>query len=363
MNINGSVEYTANFILVSDADGLTDSTTLVISIKDANDNDPEFSDLDQYFTVSSCNVVGSNLGTVVATDLDSDFQDNNVISYSKSSGSSMVTITPGGDIILNSIPDTGTSETFTVVATDHGVYPGTLSSVVSATVTVAGIDCTSTTTTTTTAASVTTTTAATTTDGSNAGNDDENVPWIILAALFGLVFVALTVWLCLTRALPFCGPGKFSPRWIRSCQCNNQKCCQRRRPRVKVRPAKPRPLKPQVQPPSGNPGFWTERFHDDNYPFKDPDRDRLPEPANYDRLPNTYQNTYNQEQGIPQLRPDSAPRALGEPTYREYNDATLDMKNTARIWSTEEFSTFGPPQYRAQNYNYGYNNDAMDGIL
>ena len=108
-------------------------------------------------------------------------------------------------------------------------------------------------------------------------------------------------------------------------------------------------------------------FHDDNYPFKDPDRDRLPEPANYDRLPNTYQNTYNQQQGIPQLRPDSAPRALGELTYREYNDATLDMKNTARIWSTEEFSTIGPPQYRpqyrAQNYNYAYNNDTMDGIL
>ncbi|RUS86487.1 hypothetical protein EGW08_005737, partial [Elysia chlorotica] len=100
----------------------------------------------------------------------------------------MVTITPGGDIILNSIPTAGTSETFTVLATDHGVYPGSLSSVVSATVTVAGIDCTTTTTTTTTTATVTTTTAATTTDGSNAGSDDENVPWIILASLFGLVF-------------------------------------------------------------------------------------------------------------------------------------------------------------------------------
>ena len=49
-------------------------------------------------------------------------------------------------------------------------------------------DCTTTTTTTTTAATTTTTTAATTTDGSNTFSDDENVPWIIIAALLGTVF-------------------------------------------------------------------------------------------------------------------------------------------------------------------------------
>ena len=108
-------------------------------------------------------------------------------------------------------------------------------------------------------------------------------------------------------------------------------------------------------------------FPDDQYAYRDPDRNQIPEPANYDRLPKTYQNTYNQEQGIPQpRRPDSAPRALREQIDRDRDffeaddKLDLDKKNTARIWSTDEFTTVGPPQNRGHGYAY---NDTMDGIL
>ncbi|KAK6960402.1 cadherin egf lag seven-pass g-type receptor 2, partial [Biomphalaria glabrata] len=64
--------------------------------------------------------------------------DNNVISFSTTTttNSGGITITPNGDVILNKVSAAGTSETYTVVATDHGQYPGPLTCLVHGTVTI-----------------------------------------------------------------------------------------------------------------------------------------------------------------------------------------------------------------------------------
>lgn len=62
------------YLQVSDKGNLNDTTTVILNIKDLNDNPPVITTLDQFFTVTECSSPGQQLGNFAATDLDSSFQ-------------------------------------------------------------------------------------------------------------------------------------------------------------------------------------------------------------------------------------------------------------------------------------------------
>ncbi|XP_025092364.1 uncharacterized protein LOC112562949 isoform X2 [Pomacea canaliculata] len=186
-------------VQVKDVAGHTSTTTVTLTILDLNDNAPIFNQQTQEITITDCTTSLGVIGTVTATDKDSSFQGNNIITYSGTNGP--ITIGSSGSIIANTGIVGGHSYTVSAVAKDAGLVPGPLSST-SAAITVIVTPCpttTTSTTTTTTKAPTTTTSTTTTTATISLTNSKtsvtDNLGWIIMAALLGTVLLALAAFM------------------------------------------------------------------------------------------------------------------------------------------------------------------------
>lgn len=307
-DVDGSAMPITDMIVVQvrDIAGHTATSSVSLSILDANDNRPVFSPQTMQITINNCSSsIGVSIGTVSATDADSSFEGNNVITYS--GGGGPITIGSTGSIIPNAAIAAGNTYTVTAQAKDSGVHTQPLSAATPATITVIVTECPPTTTpapTTTTSAAPTTTklvtaTPAPVTVAPNTANSlEENMGWIVIAGLLATVFLAalgLMLWKFCWPAV--CAAGKLNMFFER--MCGN--CQQRPSPRA-VQPARAARAARGGQPPkAGNKSFWQERYPDDDY-RNQPDRDRTPSPAPI-------------EGGAPLVLEPWRPRAIQYPNY------------------------------------------------
>ncbi|XP_076456808.1 protocadherin Fat 4-like [Babylonia areolata] len=247
-------------VKATDVAGHTSTATVHLTITDINDNAPTFTVGTQTITITACpSNVGTSIGSnVVATDLDSSLDGNNVVTYSGASGP--FTVTASGNIVVTSQLTADTTHTLQIVASDSGTgSKGKLTSNPNAIVTVIVTECPTTTPTPpTTAAPVTTaapTTAAPTQAPETTLADNsreamtENLGWIIFAGLLATVFLAALAFMLWRFCYPAGVGGQFSTFCARACG----DCCT-------PRPA-PRTVQPyQHQPPAGNADFWKKHF-------------------------------------------------------------------------------------------------------
>ncbi|XP_070208475.1 cadherin EGF LAG seven-pass G-type receptor 2-like isoform X2 [Littorina saxatilis] len=311
-DVDGQAMATRDTIVVQvkDEGDHTSTTTVSLTILDRNDNRPTFNDVaTQTFSVQDCTAPGTSAGSIVATDADSTFQGNNVLTYSGSNGP--LTVSPNGAILVGSAITAGTTYSVQVTATDAGEFPQALSSRTPATVTVSVTSCPTTTTTAATttvnatalaeaaaaataaaaaaaaaraaAAAATAAAAAgatvSTTEANTADSLEENLGWIVVAALLGTVFLAALGYMIYRYCIPYAGQiGGF-------CEGLCGDCCVQRERVTYAKEKKVTTVQPAYRgnpPEAGNSGFWQERYPDDDYNGRDPMRDRLPTPANYE---------------------------------------------------------------------------------
>lgn len=267
------------YMTATDSGGLsTQELHVVLRVYDVNDNPPYFNSPPYVVAATDCTDPGSVLGTVEGTDDDSDYNQNNQIYYGGSGGKFAVMAT--GEIVLTEACSDGEGFTGSATIADQGIYPGPLSGT-SATVTLTCGPCPAFTvspggTATTTAA--TTTAAPTTTVSTDTSNDSggltEMLPWMIPAILLGLLWLALTIYLCWRFCRNPC-PKAFEPRPKKVRVVPKPKPPDPVPPPPQYKPPPPPPPKPKTPlpppppPPPRQPtpapyvlGFWKETYTD-----------------------------------------------------------------------------------------------------
>ncbi|KAL8571496.1 hypothetical protein ACOMHN_060978 [Nucella lapillus] len=230
-------------VQAQDEGGHVGTSTVTLTIVDLNDHCPVFTADSVALVTDNCSyTVGTVIGNVTAIDLDTDFQGNNIVTYSGSNG--FINVNSGGDLRVESQLTAGTTYVLEVFASDSGKKPGPLTSAKPATVIVVVTECPATTPT-------TTTTVATTLGPYAQVSSKENWFWIALSSLLLMVLFSAGV----AVAWKFCHSFRKTGRGVSACSkelCGD--CCN----------------PPTVLSPG---------FPDDGYMSKDPSRNQTPSPA------------------------------------------------------------------------------------
>ncbi|XP_076456437.1 protocadherin gamma-A12-like [Babylonia areolata] len=114
-------------VTLSDQHHETATATLTVLFVDCNDNAPAFPRSNKVMKVTPCDPVGTSLGSIPkASDADSDFRDNNVITYAGTGGLASVNL--DGNVVVDKVFEQGQQLRFPVYATDEGQLPGPLKS-------------------------------------------------------------------------------------------------------------------------------------------------------------------------------------------------------------------------------------------
>ncbi|XP_059153703.1 cadherin-23-like [Physella acuta] len=270
----GAVTQRTVIVQVEDKGGLTATATVTVSFLDCNDNAPVFQFANYTTSATECTSAGTKVLQLSATDKDSSRQQNNVIHY-RGSGGAVVAGSSGEIIVLHAMP-AGSVVTFLVYAWDMGQTPGPLMSVNPTVVSVRFTRCPPTRTPPpivpvpqTTALVITTETTTVLTQ-----KKDDNLAWILIAALLGTAMLGLQGFMA----------WRYGPRCVRACQKFNCECSKPRRRVRRVAPAKEENIynEPLEEPEPPGPGFlfgfWKERYPNDDFQTP-PDRRNLPTPA------------------------------------------------------------------------------------
>ncbi|XP_053376790.1 protocadherin Fat 4-like [Mercenaria mercenaria] len=228
----GEVSYQSNYdtgaglpstvtcnVMVEDSGGLTDTATLNIYISDSNDNTPVFFPASYSFFISYYSSVGTDVGTVTATD--GDTGTFGTLSYTLDQASLLdeyfAVDTNGQITVLKSPSPLGYSTTVTINAT--ATDGGGLSAIASVTI---GISDT------------TTTSTTTTTDRYKTFIEDgRNVAWLVPCCIVLVVIVGVLVWVIST-----CNGDKGCTAFKRQL-CKKKKKKWRPRPRRQMTPPTP----------------------------------------------------------------------------------------------------------------------------
>ncbi|XP_046363087.2 protocadherin Fat 3-like [Haliotis rufescens] len=124
-----------------DLQGLTDNATVNLNIRDINDNRPYFTHGGGIaYTVTECTGLGILPVRFAASDDDSDYKGNNIITFTPAR-SDCIQIHADGTVHLLKTLLQPESCVLSTRAVDHGEYPGPLTSQITATVTVTSSDC------------------------------------------------------------------------------------------------------------------------------------------------------------------------------------------------------------------------------
>ncbi|RUS86861.1 hypothetical protein EGW08_005398 [Elysia chlorotica] len=295
-------------VKVKDKGGLSATATVTVNFLDCNDNAPRFLTPRYGFATTACAAPGTILGTLEAEDADSTREQNNVLTFSGAGGS--VSVGSGGEVVLDAVQDAGTVITFDAYVTDQGQTPGPLTSMNPARVSVRYLPCPPepTTAAPVTAASGTSTPAA-------EQSRENNLAWIIIAGLLGVVMVGLLAFMLWRYGLVCAHScGKLSCK-----NCGN--LCRKSPPRALPRrdppnrPPQRRPWSPPTKPREPTPpgpgflfGFWKERFPNDDFKYQ-PDRKRMPSPADMEMHQTNTIDPVDQKTDAPLPPPSKPPRA------------------------------------------------------
>ncbi|XP_076456362.1 protocadherin gamma-B4-like [Babylonia areolata] len=211
-----------------DEGGHVSTSTVTLTVVDLNDHRPVFSEVSVTLRADNCTyTVGTVIGNLTATDMDSSYEGNNVIVYSGTDG--FITVDSDGNIYVDSVLTAGASHVVEAWATDSGQQPGPLTSAKPATVIVEVVV-----------------------------GSKENWFWIAMSSLLAMVLftaVGAVVW-------KFSSPVRTAGGTVSLCSkemCGD--CCEPNAPK------------------NGNSGFWQERYTDDDYLGKQPSRNLTPSPA------------------------------------------------------------------------------------
>ncbi|XP_071105464.1 cadherin-13-like isoform X2 [Haliotis cracherodii] len=156
-------------VQVEDRAGSTDNATINIIVEDINDNAPTFTMAVFSVTLMDCDTP-RNLGTILmATDVDSDYRNNNVFHFTEVEND-FIKIFNDGTALIKAVPPLGTTSTLSTRVTDLGEVPGPLTSTTTGNVIVTTVACTTVIPTTV----VVNTVAASTADSNSNSNSNAN---------------------------------------------------------------------------------------------------------------------------------------------------------------------------------------------
>ncbi|CAL1538159.1 unnamed protein product [Lymnaea stagnalis] len=297
-------------VWVADKGGLAASATVQVTFLDCNDNAPEFQALNYTAAATECTKAGTKLLTIEATDKDSSREQNNVLYYEGSGGD--VHVGTGGEVIVNQPHPAGTVITFFAYAYDRGQTPGPLRSKNPAVISVRFTRCPTTRPPRTTTPKPATTAAKVRTTNETISIErkgEDNLPWIIMAALLGSLMLGLLT----------CMAWRYGNLCTHACRNCGKRCCMTKQktrlltPRIERRPPKSAPERPRPETEPPGPGFlfgfWKERFPNDDIK-EQPNRQTVPTPGD---MENHYPHTIDGAEGITDPLAEYGPTVADKP--------------------------------------------------